>query len=278
MSLIAAASSLLIILLSFNATGRENVTIISNVPAQIGSMEIVKNIVISNSDKQETISASEGDGSYLSLIETVLCHHESFLSWPYSRCSGQGRFHTCCKSHLFDLIFDFIKTAAHHAAGIDNPQTLMRDSGGGEPIVFDPITKSYFRKGPIRRGGLIAISSFVRQPEAAKDGANIGAELPLSGIARYIGLPTGSMSSPPRLLYTAYVSNENERGYNSISESGKRSESRPPAYLAAVLGCFALCGFVLSCVGLEGSGHPPYLVGGWIIAVASGGMLIWWWV
>jgi hypothetical protein len=45
-----------------------------------------------------------------------------------------------------------------------------------------------------------------------------------------------------------------------------------------VLGCFCFGGFILSCVGLEGSGHPLYLFGGWIIAAGSGCALVWWWV
>jgi hypothetical protein len=45
-----------------------------------------------------------------------------------------------------------------------------------------------------------------------------------------------------------------------------------------VLGCLAVVGFTLSCVALEGSGHPCYLFSGWIISVPSICALVWWWV
>jgi hypothetical protein len=168
---------LLVFLWPFNAADGEIVTIASNVPTHIGNMGIVKNIVIGHADKQEAISTSEGNGIYFGLIEKILRYQEALLAWPYGRCSGQGGFHTFCKNGLFDFIFDFMKTSTHPAAGINNAQTLMRDSGGGEPIVFEPITKSYIRKGLIRRGGWITVSNLVRQPEAGKNWANVGAEL-----------------------------------------------------------------------------------------------------
>jgi hypothetical protein len=165
--------------------------------ARVGSVEIVQNIIIGHSDKQEPISASEGNGIYFSLIKGVSRRQEALFARPYGRWSGQGGFHTFCKNGFFDLILDLMKTAAHHAAGINNAQTLMRHSGGGAHNL-KPVTKYYLMKSLIRRGGLITISNLVRQPEAIKKRTNISAELSLSTILLGEIAPYSSASQYPR--------------------------------------------------------------------------------
>jgi len=114
---------------------------------------------------------------------------------------------------------------------------------------------------------------------------NVSPQLALFGVFGDFGLSgsgvsgaTGDMSSPLRLLDASYRSNQDGGSNESINESADRGGSRPPPYLAIVFGGFCLCGFTLACIGLEGSGHPVYLFGGWIIAAAAGSALVWWWV
>lgn len=48
--------------------------------------------------------------------------------------------------------------------------------------------------------------------------------------------------------------------------------------LVIVLSCLCIGGFITACIGLEGRGHPIYLAGGWVISVAAGAALVWWWI
>jgi hypothetical protein len=79
---ITAAVLPLIVLLSFNATGSEMTSAVSDIPARIGFMNIIEDVVIRHADEQKAIFPSHYS-VYLGLIERIPPHREPLLAWPY---------------------------------------------------------------------------------------------------------------------------------------------------------------------------------------------------
>ena len=59
--------------------------------------------------------------------------------------------------------------------------------------------------------------------------------------------------------------------YDPRPEPGGAS---PSTYFAIMLGSLCFAGFILSCIGVEGSGNGWLFFGGWFITVGAGGALL----
>lgn len=89
---ITAAVLPLIVLLSFNATGSEMTSAVSDIPARIGFMNIIEDVVIRHADEQKAIFPSHYS-VYLGLIERIPPHREPLLAWPYRGQFKRRRSH-----------------------------------------------------------------------------------------------------------------------------------------------------------------------------------------
>ncbi len=76
------------------------------------------------------------------------------------------------------------------------------------------------------------------------------------------GLFNGSLHGAPRFVHASYGENKYQGSYGRVNPGTDSSGPRPPAHLAVVLGSLCFLGFVLVCIGVEGTGYPLYFAGG----------------
>jgi hypothetical protein len=100
----------------------------------------------------------------------------------------------------------------------------------------------------------------------------------LSNEARNYDSSLNISQSYPTKVDAYYSKDKNYTSYSSVYPGTSSGRPRPLSYFTVMLGCLCFGGFALGCIGMEGSGHPIYFFGGWIITVAAGGVLVWWWV
>ncbi len=86
------------------------------------------------------------------------------------------------------------------------------------------------------------------------------------------------IGGPERFVYTCYARDKDTSSDQGVDNRGDRRDTRPPVYLAVLIGICGFVGFILSCIGLNGDGNALYLFGGWGIAAGAVSSLVWWWV
>jgi hypothetical protein len=169
---------LLIILLPFNATGfeREEISHLfeRKSSSYVSKVMISKNIIIGYTTKQKSVftTIDFGDRDPVGALNNT--RFEPDLLRPHCRCCRER----VGGASIEDRILDIVQGSAQSLLINKNNKTLVRDSSRSEPIILITITEIGLRHGLVGRSVWLAVYKLGRgEPEAVKNGADIGAEL-----------------------------------------------------------------------------------------------------
>jgi hypothetical protein len=232
----------------------------------IGDMRVAKNIVISYSQKEyPIIDAAHYFGRFRVIGDNFPCF--SCLSWPYCRycrlfwlaLSPRGAIGNSITFSIINCSLDDGDASACAPA-----------SGRSKPIVPKPITKDnrigiWVEYGSVGgrnvAGRSVAIYRIGCQSKAGKNGPDIGAELALSGIARYVNrVSTGDY---------------NKRSEERIGDSRNCRSSSPFQTFPIMFTMLAFGSLIAAFKGVYRD-SDLMIFGGTAAAIASGSILMVW--
>lgn len=235
-------------------------------PTYVSVMAVAKNIKITNLKIQyAAVGSTLHNIVYLAIINRPSIYFADF-AWPYGGMEPLNTQETSACNH--------VSSDRCRLTNCTYTMTVGSQPCWGKAVILNSVTQKRLSRSDIRVGGWRAINHFLGKFEAAEDRSDVGSQLFPFSIIGDVGLSRGRISGSPSLINAAYGNDQNKGAYDSIGDRSYSSGAGPPPYLAVILGVLCVCGFLVACIGLEGIGHPVYLLGGLIISIASGGALI----
>lgn len=260
---------LLVILWQFNGAWGEAAGLSSL--AYISMVNIPKYITIYNNIEYQN-SCIGGENLVYCVADILLGAPGSFLSRPYRPYPWRIRSKRAFGDDNVNGVTQSSQSSTHSKYIPARTCAPRR----GRPVILKSVAEQGVKLDFAASGsGRLALQRCMGELEAVKYGADIGAELPVSGVCGNGYLTISSIYGPESLNSGIHSCPEEEGSKYRIKNSGFSSATSPFQALPVVLLALCLGGFVCAFKGIDSEGDL-LMFGGTAISAISAVVLLWW--